>query len=400
MARYKKYHRFSLGRYLFGIKRGGRKRSSFRNELVFLLALFLGVTLAVGGSVWATSIGSNVTVSGTLDVQSSSATSTISTGGVNVGAGQFIIQQTTGRVGVGSTTPWGILSSEMTTTDPSFVVANNGSTTPAFYVSGINQNGRVGVASSTPWGILSVGMSVINDPIFVVGNIGSTTAALYVSGLNQDGRVGISSSTPAQKLSVGGSLFVGADLGGGAVGGLGVGKATTTAGAFEIIGNALFGDAVGDTVNFNAGVLNFNNLSTTTLPISVTAFDIATTTYGGNGRPFVRLDTTNTRFGIATSVPSATLSVGGSGMIGEGLGVGRATTTAGVLDVASSTVVTGRLTIGAGTSGTSTLRITNNMSSGQGGCIELKTTAGATVSLFATTTGAGSAVFVAGPCNP
>jgi hypothetical protein len=63
---------------------------------------------------------------------------------------------TNGYVGVGTSTPWGKLSVEMDTTNPAFVVSNQGSTTPAFYISGVNKNGNVGVSTSTPWRTLSV----------------------------------------------------------------------------------------------------------------------------------------------------------------------------------------------------------------------------------------------------
>ncbi len=53
-----------------------------------------------------------------------------------------------GSLGVGTTSPWGQLSVEMNTTNPSLVVSNSGSTTPAFYVGGVNQDGGVGVGTT------------------------------------------------------------------------------------------------------------------------------------------------------------------------------------------------------------------------------------------------------------
>src|SRR3989344_3245892 len=55
-----------------------------------------------------------------------------------------------GNVGIGTTTPWGLLSVEMDTTNPAFVVSNQGSSTPAFYIGGVNQNGVVGIGTSSP----------------------------------------------------------------------------------------------------------------------------------------------------------------------------------------------------------------------------------------------------------
>ncbi len=54
-----------------------------------------------------------------------------------------------GAVGVASTSPWGLLSVEMNTTNPAFVVANQGSTTPAFWIGGVNQDGNIGIGTTT-----------------------------------------------------------------------------------------------------------------------------------------------------------------------------------------------------------------------------------------------------------
>jgi hypothetical protein len=50
---------------------------------------------------------------------------------------------------LGSTTPWGRFSLELDTTNPAFVVANQGSTTPSLYIGGVNQNGFVGIGTTT-----------------------------------------------------------------------------------------------------------------------------------------------------------------------------------------------------------------------------------------------------------
>lgn len=59
-----------------------------KNSLPFILALVLGAGLAVGVSVWATSVGTNVTVTGNLSVDSTTASSSVTYG-----------------LGVGTTTP-------------------------------------------------------------------------------------------------------------------------------------------------------------------------------------------------------------------------------------------------------------------------------------------------------
>ncbi|MEK7586402.1 MAG: hypothetical protein AAB453_00860 [Patescibacteria group bacterium] len=65
-------------------------------------------------------------------------------------SGQTILAGTSGNVGIATTSPWGQLSVEMGTINPSFVVANQGSSTPAFYIGGVNQNGNIGIGTSTP----------------------------------------------------------------------------------------------------------------------------------------------------------------------------------------------------------------------------------------------------------
>ncbi|OGG49101.1 hypothetical protein A2704_00395 [Candidatus Kaiserbacteria bacterium RIFCSPHIGHO2_01_FULL_54_36b] len=68
----------------------------------------------------------------------------------------FLIDRDQGSVGIGTTTPWGKLSVEMDTTNPAFVVSNTGSTTPAFYIGGVNQNGNVGIGTESPGANLHV----------------------------------------------------------------------------------------------------------------------------------------------------------------------------------------------------------------------------------------------------
>ena len=50
-------------------------------------------------------------------------------------------------LGIGSSTPWGALSVEMGLANPAFVVADKGTTTPAFIVDG---RGKVGIGTSSP----------------------------------------------------------------------------------------------------------------------------------------------------------------------------------------------------------------------------------------------------------
>ncbi|MFA6095295.1 MAG: hypothetical protein WC767_00400, partial [Candidatus Paceibacterota bacterium] len=55
----------------------------------------------------------------------------------------------TSNLGVGSSSPWAKVSIELDATNPAFVIANQGSTTPSLYVGGVNQNGFVGLGTTT-----------------------------------------------------------------------------------------------------------------------------------------------------------------------------------------------------------------------------------------------------------
>src|SRR3989338_11138666 len=80
-------------------------KSSFSIVLSVLASVFL-VTVFVFA---ASTIDLNISTGGYLAVSGTSATSTFSTGGLTVGTSQFVVQQTTGKVGIGTTTPFNML---------------------------------------------------------------------------------------------------------------------------------------------------------------------------------------------------------------------------------------------------------------------------------------------------
>lgn len=112
-----------------------------------------------------------------------------------------------GLVGIGTTTPWGKFSVEMGPLNPAFVVSNNGSSTPAFFISGTNQNGLVGVGTSSPWAQFSINPTSENGraPAFAVG---SSSATYFL--INNGGRVGVGTSNPGYTLDVRGDVNVSA----------------------------------------------------------------------------------------------------------------------------------------------------------------------------------------------
>src|SRR3989344_4610271 len=79
------------------------------------------------------------------------------------------------KVGVATTSPWGVLSVEQSTETYSLLVGNSGSSTPAFAVSGVNRNGAVAIATSTAnssfatSSVLLVGSSGVNGAVAVFG---------------------------------------------------------------------------------------------------------------------------------------------------------------------------------------------------------------------------------------
>ncbi len=242
-------------------------------------------------------------------------------------------------------------------------------------------NTRVGISSSTPAATFAVGGNValgndsthtitVNGASLVFGNAGTTTIPSsnanawsyatssanipFVKYDTTNTRIGISTTTPGATLAVGGAGNIYA------LGGLGVGVATTTAGAIENSGNALFGDAAGDLVMFNAANIRHNNAGTTTIPAgNANSWTIATSTTNA----FMKFDTTNHRIGIGTSTPQQTLSVEGAGYFAGNVGIGTSTPSA-ALGVVGNIVVISGCVKAASTTATALL---NACASGAGG---------------------------------
>jgi hypothetical protein len=107
----------------------------------------------------------------------------------------------TGSVGIGTSTPYAarlsVDTSGLGIGMPSFVI---GSTTKTDFT--VTQNGGVGVATSTPWAKLSVEMGNIFPASFVISNQGSSTPAFIVGNVNNMGRVGIGTSSPFATFSI------------------------------------------------------------------------------------------------------------------------------------------------------------------------------------------------------
>ncbi|MDO8430258.1 MAG: hypothetical protein Q7S73_02740, partial [bacterium] len=127
----------------------------------------VGIGTTTPGALFA--VQGNGLFSGNLSLANLIATGSITTTGT---ASSSISQ----ALGIASSTPWGTLSVEMGEVNPSFVVSNNGSSTPSFWIGGVNQNGFVGIGTSTP-----------DQPLTVFGNISNLQAStsMRLVGQNQ-----------------------------------------------------------------------------------------------------------------------------------------------------------------------------------------------------------------------
>ncbi len=169
-----------------------------------------GLTTLTGGflSLASSTINASTTITGSLTLTGStltipalinapfSATTTIKNGFDNVfsfatsSSNMPIFSISTrsspvGLVGIGSSTPWGKLSVEMGTFATSFVVSNQGSSSPAFMVGGVNQNGAVGIGTTTTstTTLLMVGNASIGVNKSVAG-FGNTSGICFINPTN------------------------------------------------------------------------------------------------------------------------------------------------------------------------------------------------------------------------
>jgi hypothetical protein len=133
----------------------------FKSKLAIEIVMTsFGAILVIAGVVGATTIGTNISTSGTLTVTDSStmATTTISGGDLIVDTSTLVVDNDNNKVGIGSTTPSALLSagvaasvsSATTTIDfakPCFRMTTDSGTMLYYYISSTNTLG--GWATST-----------------------------------------------------------------------------------------------------------------------------------------------------------------------------------------------------------------------------------------------------------
>lgn len=175
---------------------------------------------AVAGFVYAaTNIGTNVSVDGNLTVSGTSATSTFSTGGLAVGTSQFVVQQNSGKVGIGTATPSSSWTAnkilEIEDPDVATLVLHDTGQASEYNIGALSDqlrflygsiallslrnDGNAGVATTSPWGLLSVNPNALaaGTPQFVVG---SSTQTSFV--VTNSGDIGIGTAAPGKGLAI------------------------------------------------------------------------------------------------------------------------------------------------------------------------------------------------------
>ncbi|MBM3272122.1 helix-turn-helix domain-containing protein, partial [Candidatus Kaiserbacteria bacterium] len=287
------------------------------NLLAGSLGTINGVTFDRGSTIVVASttlLGDNNTFSGSnifsspLTLSGTSGTSTIASGqGFTIGSTQFVVQQGSGRVGIGTNAPayqldvsgTGRFSSTLslgsvTTCTGAQALQTDGSgniSCGTISVGGAssgggwttNAIGRVSLSTTTDLVVVGASTSPYAKLSVLSGGTGTTTLALVpaaaqtanifdiydTSGLlstvfTAGGSFGLGTTSPATTLSVGGSGYF--------TGGLGVGILNTSAGTLQTSGTAVIGGLLRANAGASTTVLSLSTGSaTTTLTAAATS---------------------------------------------------------------------------------------------------------------------------------
>lgn len=165
------------------------------NLLVFTASSSLGISttspsqlLSVQGNAFfsgnLTNVA-NITATGTLTLSGTSGTSTIASGqGFTIGSSQFVVQQGSGFVGIGTTTPaWNL---QLAGTRPLFTIRDNNAAVNFKHWTLSSQGGNFYVATSTD------ALATSTVPAFMISNTGN---------------VGIGTTSPSSSLSIQGTCI-------------------------------------------------------------------------------------------------------------------------------------------------------------------------------------------------
>ncbi|MBI4991851.1 MAG: hypothetical protein HZB99_01415 [Candidatus Harrisonbacteria bacterium] len=234
-----------------------------------------------GNALFSGNISSvaNITATGTLSLTGTSGTSTIASGqGFTVGGSQFVVQQGSGRVGIGTTTPGANIE-----VASSAAVAGN---QPAIRLADTagNANSRTWAIANalggSPYGTLGLHVSS------AAGGAPSDTPSMVI---NNNGNVGIGTTSPAKLFSVQGNALFSGDL-------------------------TLANLTATGTLTLSSGTpFNFTSLATSTIPNNlINAWSIATST---SVQPLISIMTSSSTGNVLTGAGG---ELGGNGRVGIG----------------------------------------------------------------------------------
>ena len=239
-----------------------------------ILSVLITILFVFAVAQAATTISTDVVTGGGLNASSSIAVdgpaifnNTTADSDFRIGSdtdeNMFYLNAGTETIGIASSTPWGLLSVEATSTVgaavPMFVVSDQGTSTPAFYITG--NDGSVGLGTTSP---SATPLGVVGDA-YISSGLGVGTV------ITTDGRIvasvdlGVASTAPSATLGVTGDAYI--------TSGLGVGVLETTDG--RIIANTDLGVATtspSDTLGVSGDVY-VTSAATTTVVVESTGTD-------------------------------------------------------------------------------------------------------------------------------
>lgn len=344
-----------------------------REKLLMLVAFLVAAVFFIAMSVWATTVGTNI--------------------------------DSTGTTGVATSTPWGDLAIDQQAGKsklyPSFVVGDDGTSTPFIFVS---QKGIVSFGSSTPSPLflnpadVVIGRNGSTNDLFVSGGLGVGNATTADSNLEVQTRIyaGTVISTGSYFYSAGSATSTFASSGlSVSTGGLASSGGLTITGGTVLNTDTSTSTFSGGISAGTSGLLSSKGLTLTGGVAQLGANVFATSDLFVGG--------TTTQALADFAIGSATAGTNNNAYISGGLGVANATTSNGDFVVGTgptlSVTANGRLVVGASTTaaqsgspgikfvfdggdamissggtGTTTLSIVNEAAAnGTNACIELST---------------------------
>lgn len=104
-------------------------------------------------------------------------------GGITVNIGDSTLTTANGTAGIATSTAWAKFAIEQGTETNSFIVANQGSTTPSLVVRGVNGDGKVGIATTSPEAKLDIWGSTGGKILTLFTNTGTKLMEVLNTGV-------------------------------------------------------------------------------------------------------------------------------------------------------------------------------------------------------------------------